>query len=243
MAPQAFKASAEEAQAIAAFLARESVGSGARILDVPCGIGRRALALAEEGFHVTAIDPNEIGIEAVRSRVPDAVAPHLRFASVKKAELPGLSPDERFDAILCLDHALGRDSKDEDIAFLARLRDHAGSEGILIVDLLYRDFFSVRPRSFSFHVLGPVEQHEFRSFDPMSGVLELTWKVYERSGQHLRHRMDSTVKIQLLTPHEVRAILEAAGWRVESAFGGWEREPVSAERRKLILIARRAARS
>ncbi len=242
MAPQTLRAPAAEAQAIATFLAHEDVKRGARILDVPCGIGRRALALAEEGFEVTAVDPNEIGIQAARARVPETVASRLRLASTPRETIPGLATDERFDAILCLDHALGRGSREQDVAFLSRLVHHATERGILVVDFLHRDYFALRLRPFSFHVLGTIEQHEFRSFDPLTGVLELTWKFYERSGQDLRHRMDSSVRLSLLTPHGARELLETAGWRVHGVFGGWEREPVSAERRKLILVTRPAAR-
>ena len=78
--------------------------------------------------------------------------------------------------------------------------------------------------------------------DPLAGVLELTWKFYERVGEHLRHRADSSARMRLLTPHEARALLEVAGWRVEAAYGGWGREAIGAGRRKLALVARPAAR-
>ncbi|MEK6986886.1 MAG: hypothetical protein AABX97_02185 [Candidatus Thermoplasmatota archaeon] len=46
----------------------------------------------------------------------------------------------------------------------------------------------------------------------------------------------------MVPPHEAWTLLEAAGWEVEAAYGGWGREAVSAERRKLVLVARPAAR-
>ncbi len=228
----------EEGGSLHAFLAAEGVPKGARLLDVPCGIGRRALVLAEHGYDVTAVDSNEVAVEAARTRVPPSAALRLRYLSRGKEALPGLGSDERFDAILCMDHALGRGPPEEDAAFLRRLRAHVADAGLLVVDFLHRDFFAARPRPFAFHVLGHVEQHEFRSFDPLTGILGLRWKFYERQGLDLRHRMDSSASLRLLTPHEASALLEGAGWRVVAAYGGYDRGRVGADRRKLVLVAR-----
>ncbi|MFA5896560.1 MAG: hypothetical protein WC985_06615 [Thermoplasmata archaeon] len=46
----------------------------------------------------------------------------------------------------------------------------------------------------------------------------------------------------MVPPHEADSLLEAAGWHVDAAYGGWGREAVSAERRKLVLVARPTAR-
>jgi hypothetical protein len=91
-------------------------------------------------------------------------------------------------------------------------------------------------------VIGSIEQHEFRSFDRFTGVLERTWKFYERVGEDLKHRTDSSGTMRLLTPREAGTLLGAAGWRVEVAYGGWGRETVSAEHRRLVLVARPSAR-
>ena len=230
----------EEVEAIVAFLQREDVAPGARLLDVPCGIGRRAVGLAEAGYHVTAVDPNDVGIAAARARIPHGLGDRLIFAATPRETLPGLLPEGTFDAILCLDHALGRGPAADDVAFLGRLATHVSEGGCLVLDLLHRDFFGARRRPFSFHTIGSVEQHEFRSFDPVTGVLRLEWKFYERVGEDLKHRTDSSAELTLLTPRDVASLLGQAGWRVAGIWGGWEREAVSADRRKVIVLARPA---
>src|SRR5256886_9878700 len=98
----------EDVEAIRTFLEEEGVAHGAHLLDVPCGIGRRAVGLAEAGFEVTAVDPNEMGIAAATERIPDAVANRLHFATAPRDSLPGLPAGGRVDAVLCLCHAPGR---------------------------------------------------------------------------------------------------------------------------------------
>ncbi len=230
----------EEVEGIRAFLQEEGIAAGARLLDVPCGIGRRAVGLAEAGYEVVAVDPNEVGIAAVRGRVPPAIADRLTFASAPHETLPGLPPGATFDAVLCLDHALGRGPAADDIAFLRRLSNHVRPDGLLVMDLLNRDFFASRRRPFAFHTIGSVEQHEFRSFDPTTGVLHLEWKFYERIGADLKHRTESSVELTLLTPRDLAAAFDQSGWRMGGVWGGWQREPVSADHRKLTATARPA---
>lgn len=225
-----------EVPEIAAFLERHGVPAGGRLLDAPCGIGRRALGLAEHGYRVTGLDANEIGIEAARTRVPPPVRERLRYEARPREAWPG-EPGP-FDAVLCLDHALGRGTAAEDVGLLARVRAAVAPGGFLAVEMLHRDFFALRPKPFAFHVVGAMEQHEFRTLDPITGVLDLTWKFYERVGEDLKHRADSAVSLRLLAPHEVRGLCEGAGWRVESVAGGWRDEPLKPERRTWVLSAR-----
>lgn len=232
-----------DADDIAAFLADAGIPEGARILDVPCGIGRRAHTLAERGFRVTAVDANPVAIEALRRRISERIGDRLDCRPAPRETMPDLPADERFDVILCLDHALGRGPPEGDTALLERLRAHVPEGGVLLMDLLHRDFFAARPRPFAYHGIGDVEQHEFRTFDAVSGVLDLTWKFYRKEGEDLRFQGSSSARLRLLSPREVEGLLAAAGWRVEAWHGGWDKEPISADRRKLVLVARPAARS
>ncbi|HYM38884.1 MAG TPA: class I SAM-dependent methyltransferase [Thermoplasmata archaeon] len=231
-----------ETEELAGFLAAVGVPAGARILDAPCGIGRRAFDLAEHGFRVTAVDANEVAIDALQRRVPAAWKGRLTYRAASKETMPGPPVSERFDAVLCLDHALSREPPEDDRDLLARLRGHLNPGGVLVVDFLHRDFFASRPRPFAYHVVGDLEQHEFRTFDALSGVLGLRWRFYRREGSDLRFRGESSARLKLLAPHEARRLVEDAGWTVEGLYGGWAREAVSPDRRKLVLVARPAAR-
>src|SRR5207247_7922473 len=122
----------EEAENIRAFLQEEGIAPGARLLDVPCGVGRRATGLAEAGYEVVAVDPNEVGIAAAKGRVPPAIADRLTFASAPRETLPGLPSDAAFDAVLCLDHALGRGPGSDDAAFLRRPSDRIRPAGLVV---------------------------------------------------------------------------------------------------------------
>lgn len=46
--------------------------AGAKVLDVPCGVGRHAVELADRGFRVTGVDATEPFLETARERAEDA---------------------------------------------------------------------------------------------------------------------------------------------------------------------------
>src|SRR2546427_336870 len=89
----------EDVEAIRMFLEKEGIAPGAHLLDVPCGIGRRAVGLAEAGYQVTAVDPNEMGIAAATERVPHAVVKRSRRAAASRRPLPGLPAGARGPAV------------------------------------------------------------------------------------------------------------------------------------------------
>jgi SAM-dependent methyltransferase len=71
---------------------------GQRVLDVGCGPGRHALALARRGFDVLGIDASEEFIALARGAAAQEGL-HARFAV---ADVRGLDCDAGFDVVICL---------------------------------------------------------------------------------------------------------------------------------------------
>src|SRR5688572_10362256 len=58
-----------------------------RVLDIACGVGRHAIFLAENGWHVTAVDSSRVGIEVLQQRAHEAgVAVEARVADLESGE-------------------------------------------------------------------------------------------------------------------------------------------------------------
>src|SRR5207247_9649059 len=140
----------EDVESIRMFLQEERIMPGAHLLDVPCGIGRRAVGLAESGFEVTAVDPNEIGIAAAKERIAGTIADRLHLASASHDTMPGLPAGTRFDAILCLHHALRRAPTADGVTFLRRLTAEARPGGRLTFDVVNRAVCASRRRPFAY---------------------------------------------------------------------------------------------
>jgi len=74
---------------------------GARVLDVPCGLGRHALAMASRGYRITGVDLSEEAIERARA------ASQGLDVTWKRADMRDLPQGEKFDAAYCLGNSYG----------------------------------------------------------------------------------------------------------------------------------------
>ncbi|HKO35978.1 MAG TPA: methyltransferase domain-containing protein [Pyrinomonadaceae bacterium] len=58
-----------------------------RALDVACGVGRHAIFLAENGWHVTAVDSSRVGVEILQERAREAgVTVEARVGDLESGE-------------------------------------------------------------------------------------------------------------------------------------------------------------
>ena len=72
---------------------------GERILDLGCGTGRLAAAIAERGAAVTGVDSDAAMIEAARAQFPRTAHPTLQFAQADGEALEEASLAGPFDAV------------------------------------------------------------------------------------------------------------------------------------------------
>lgn len=109
-----------------------------RVLDVGCGVGRHARALAARGYQVLGIDRSEDAIRTAREGAPDGA----RFLVHDMGDLDAL--DEVFDAVVCLWQSFGYAEEDpRDI--LAGMTRRLRPAGRLLLDVYHRDALARLP--------------------------------------------------------------------------------------------------
>ena len=102
---------------------------GARILDVPCGYGRHASALARRGFRVVGVDLSRAMIAEARRRF--AEGPRLAFV---RADMRRIAFRGEFDAVVNLYTSFGYFTPAQNQAVLRRLARALRPGGTLLVD-------------------------------------------------------------------------------------------------------------
>jgi len=75
----------------------------APVLDIPCGVGRHAIELAERGFEVTGVDTTDPYLETARERA-DEESVEIEFLQADMREFRRL---ESFDAVINLYTSFG----------------------------------------------------------------------------------------------------------------------------------------
>jgi SAM-dependent methyltransferase len=105
------------------------------VLDLCCGHGRHARALAERGYRVTGLDANAVALAAARRMSSEAIV-YLQHDMRRLAELPGT-----FDAIICLWQSFGYFDAATNADILRQINQKLRPGGRLVLDIYHRGFF------------------------------------------------------------------------------------------------------
>jgi SAM-dependent methyltransferase len=215
------------------FLVRSTgLRPGHRVLDVCCGSGRHALALARRGCRVIGVD---VSVEAIaharRSAEDERLAVDLRVSDVR-----ALPAGVRVDVAICMGNAFGYLDHAGTEAFLAELAGLVVPGGALVLDygfvaesLLPGLTLEEEPMT-----IGGVEATSVNTYDPAESrwLTDFTF----RRGDEVHH---GTSVQHVYTAAEVTRLVIAAGFTGVERYGDADGSPYQLGSPRLLLVARR----
>jgi ubiquinone/menaquinone biosynthesis C-methylase UbiE len=204
------------------------------VLDMGCGTGRLAVALAERGHRVTGADPSAGMMKVARSR---SGTERVRWVDSDAARL---ALKTRFDLIIMTGHVFQVFLEDEEVrATLRNLRRHLAPGGRLA-------FETRNPLVEEWREWVPALTRETVQV-PGIGTVEIHYDITKAEGAfvtfetHFRFAADDIViaptTLRFMSRDELAAFLEEAGFTDVAWFGNWDRSPVSAASPEIIVIA------
>ncbi|HEX2049033.1 MAG TPA: class I SAM-dependent methyltransferase [Actinomycetota bacterium] len=195
---------------------------GARVLDVGCGAGRHAVALARAGLAVTGVD--------VSRRLLDVAAESARAAGVGAAlfevDARQMPFDDEFDAVVSIcEGGFGLMGRDDSLV-LRRMAEAARSGGRVVLTAInaYFEARAERPEA---------------TLDADAGVVHERSTITCESGE--TQEIDAWTSVY--TPRELRLLALGVGlvpehvWSVEP--GDFARRTPNADSAELMLVARK----
>lgn len=220
--------SRSRAEALAA-VRLAGVAPGSRILDVPCGFGRHAVALATEGYRVVGLDRSAMQLHEARRRRGVAREPTLLRADYRQVPLAAGA----FDAALNLHSSLGYAGEDEDRTALREIRRVLGTGGRLVVETNHRDRLPPRSPWREWYPLGDGKfLLEESRIDRVSGVVEMSHTYLPTGGQPDTR----TIRWRAYSVTELVGLVTEAGFGEILCYGNLEGEPFGPSTR-LVLVA------
>ena len=161
------------------------------VLDVPCGVGRHAVAFAERGLTAHGVDLAGEYVELARERAADAdVTDRTRFVvgdmrEVRSDGEVGDQLDDGYDLGVNLWTSLGYHDEAGDRLVLSGLYDRLAPGGVVVVELANKEgvLGAFRPVSMSETADG-LRTVESREYDPEGSRMHSTrWLFDEEAGE------------------------------------------------------------
>jgi SAM-dependent methyltransferase len=167
-----------------------------QILDVGCGLGRHAEALAAAGYAVTGIDLNARILAAAQQRSQGRVR-YVAHDMRQIAQLP-----QMFDGILIMWQSFGYFGEATNTNILTQIYEQLQPQGRLILDVYHREFFEAHQGTYQF---------ERNGLAITSTQLMVGPRYRVRLDYGPDHAQD-TFEWQLYTPIELQALTASLGF-------------------------------
>lgn len=199
----------------------------ASILDIACGAGRHAQALARRGFAVTGVDISE---DAIARAWIASEGPSPRFVRANLLAMPEIG---RFDGACWMGNGFAYFCRSDTIAILQAVRHRMNGGARLVIDS-YSSAESVFA-DWQGHQLHPFLGGTYdtrSSYDPRTSMLNSHARL-AIDGEHHELRYAHVIR----TSAETIALFEQAGWIVEALHAGLDGEPFTIGSQRLLLTA------
>jgi glycine/sarcosine N-methyltransferase len=223
-----------------ALFAREQVKT---ILDVACGTGQHAIALAREGYQVTATDLSQAMVERARANSTTAQV-QVRTLQLGFGDLASALGDT-YDALICLGNSLPHVTTEEGLdAALTDFSRVLQPGGFLVVQ--NRNFDRVLARQERFmspevHRSDDKEWIFMRFYDFEGEQLRFNVVRLQRQGDGpWSHRVEQT-RLRAWSHKTLVAAMSRCGLEVLDALGSYRGETFNpTESGDLVLVAKRS---
>lgn len=199
--------------------------------DVPCGVGRHAVELADRGFRVTGVDATDAYLQRANERAQErGVSETIEFVHEDMREF---SRPNEFDAILNLYTSFGYfEDRDDDERTARNLYDSLRPGGKLLMSLTSKETLA-----------GTFEQ---RTWSERDGTYFLEehhvtedWSWMENRWIVVRgdDSREFTVSHRLYSAFELTTLLQRVGFEDVSVYGNLDGDPYDENASRLVVVA------
>lgn len=200
--------------------------ASASILDLCCGMGRHALALAEAGYRVTGVDLSEVLLEEAMAHDTRG---QVKFLRGDMRELPVDGP---FDAVVNLFTSFGYFTDNEDNArVFQEIHRVLKPQGRFIVDFLNPSYVRQHLVPHSERIDGGTRIEERRRIE--NGFVKKAITLTDASGGEQREYEE---RVRLYELADFRNMMDEAGLVIDQVHGSYDGAAYDEEQSKRMIM-------
>ncbi|MFC4601874.1 class I SAM-dependent methyltransferase [Cohnella hongkongensis] len=206
---------------------------GSHVLDLCCGAGRHALALAEAGFRMTGIDLSGCLLNEAQKADKKRQITWIKSDMRRLPEEPALQGS--FDAVVNLFTSFGYFEEDgEQLKVLQQIHKALKPQGKYMIDLLNEEYVKEHLVPFSQREVDGITISETRRLH--NGFVEKEIHV-EQVGAPSRRYWE---RVKLYTLPLMKNLLHAAGLRMDQVYGDYQEKTYHVRQSpRMIVIGQR----
>ncbi|MBI2122329.1 MAG: class I SAM-dependent methyltransferase [Candidatus Sungbacteria bacterium] len=218
----------------------------AEILDLACGYGTHAIALAKHEFNVTGIDTSEYFLKIAR----ETSKKQKQKVQFSKKDMRTLSFKKRFNLIINMYTSFGYFAEESDnLLVLRKISRALKPKGFLLIDLnnlsqVFFQFYQNGASTGKNNIVSMFQNETLKNgkrlvikkeIDPLTMHWTITYSWKER-----RKQKNLQLRIRLFSLPEFRRMLEESGLKIKRVWGYYDGSPYRFDSRRLIILARKA---
>ena len=228
-----------------------AAAEGRRVLEVACGTGRVLVPLARAGHRAVGVDASPHMLALAHEKLAAAGPEVTARAELVQGDMRSFDLDRRFDLAVIAVKSFGYllDRRDQ-LRALARVAAHLRPGGLLALDLLNPTlaWLGAPPGSLRQDLVHSVadqgitvartETMVSTDLAAQVRVIRSAYEVVAADGSLTKRFVEWPLRFTYR--FEAEHLLERAGFAIEGVYGGYGREPYTADAPILLLLARRA---
>lgn len=203
--------------------------SGARIADVPCGIGRLTLELAARGFAATGVDFTPSYIEQARGKASERGL-KVTFEQRDMRDLPWAG---EFDHAFCFGNSFAYFDDTGNREFLQAVHRILKPGGKFVLQTgLAAESILAHPLQRRWYTLGDIYFLHETQYDSTAGQLTSGYTLLRNGQSEKKHAV-----YRIYTHRQLLELLSDSGFVTHESFGTLTREPFQLGSHELFLVA------
>jgi SAM-dependent methyltransferase len=219
---------------------------GSPILELACGTGRVLLPLAHQGYDVTGVDVSPAMLEVARHKVvAGGLGGHV---TLEQQDMRDFALDRRFNLVfVAVNSFMHLLTLDDQLAALARIRQHLNPGGLFLLDLFNPDL--ERLLGFQGQVAldkvmtNPATGRRLMRFSTQTvdlgrQIIRVAFIVDEVDAEGHVERTLFPFSVRYLFRGELEILLRHAGFEIEAIYGSYDLDQFSGDSPKMIAVAR-----